>query len=240
MADTITAGPAFTKPEVGGSESTWGNKTNANWDASAAEFSKTYAGNPNGFVQGDYVGQELWDSVNQMTWSCKTPGNSSSAVWRETGGYPTDTKQPFVGAAAPPDWAIDATAAYNNAALRIVTAGSVATGGSIDFTSLFGGSTGAYILTTADLPAHVHGLGNHVHSMAHTHAYQGSQINNVSGVSGANFNANANAVADNTGQPSAANTGAATGNTDSAGSGGGHSHPIGALKYLDACICKHN
>jgi len=32
MADTLTPNYSFVKPEIGGSDDTWGNKTNDNWD----------------------------------------------------------------------------------------------------------------------------------------------------------------------------------------------------------------
>lgn len=242
MADQLTTGPGFTKPEVGGSDSTWGQKLNGNFDALAAEFTKTFAGNPNGFVAGNYVGQSLWDSVNQKEWRCKTAGNTGSAVWVDTGGFPTDTKQPFIGiAAAPEGWAIDTTSAYNNAALRIVnSAPGAVTGGSVNFTDLFGGATGSYTLLAADIPAHVHGLGSHTHTMAHTHTIQAVQSHNGDGPSGGpNTYAGPVQGAAVTSGVSTPNTGAASGNTDANVGGGGHSHSIGALKYIDAAICKH-
>jgi len=33
MADTITQGYSFVKPDPGGSDETWGEKLNANWDS---------------------------------------------------------------------------------------------------------------------------------------------------------------------------------------------------------------
>jgi hypothetical protein len=38
MADTFTANLSLTKPEIGGSTDTWGNKTSANWDTVDALF----------------------------------------------------------------------------------------------------------------------------------------------------------------------------------------------------------
>lgn len=49
-------------------------------------LTKSYAGNPNTNVAGDYVGQSCWDSTNKRMYYCTTTGVAASAVW-ETPQY---------------------------------------------------------------------------------------------------------------------------------------------------------
>jgi hypothetical protein len=166
-------------------------------------------------------------------------GTAMPAVLARSG-----TKLLFPGiATAPAGWSIDTTAAYEQAAIRVRTSASNGTGGSVDFTTAFAnGSTGAYALQLADLPAHSHDLGNHTHGMAHTHTYSKSHYNNTGGVSGANINPNSGEAdgAAATSGSSAANTGGpSTNSSGSTGSGGAHSHGLNlAVKYVDSCICE--
>lgn len=67
------------------------------------------------------------------------------------------TRMLFQQTAAPTGWTKETNAAYNDAAMRVVT-GTAATGGADAFTTHFGTSksTAGYTLATADIPAHTH------------------------------------------------------------------------------------
>lgn len=162
-------------------------------------------------------------------------GTAMPAVFARSG-----TRLLFPGiAAAPVGWTIDAAAANEQAALRVRSSASAATGGSVDFTTAFAnGSTGSYALQIADLPAHDHDLASHTHGMAHTHPY--TVVNGTVNVSQeAATPVYGSAGTTNTGTASAANTGTPSSNTSgSTGGGGAHSHGLSlAVKYVDSCIC---
>jgi hypothetical protein len=131
------------------------------------------------------------------------------------GGFPPGTVMLFVQTAAPTGWTKSTT--HDNKALRVVS-GSVGTGGSTAFTTVFAsrtasGSVGATTLTTAQIPSH-------------THAYD---------VVGAGFDSNASvsSTLDNSGG-SAAST--------ATGGGGSHTNSFTgsamdfAVQYVDVII----
>jgi len=71
--------------------------------------------------------------------------------------FAAGTRMLFQQTSAPTGWTKETSATYNDAALRIVT-GTAGTGGATAFTSVFvsGLSTGAFTLTTSEMPAHTH------------------------------------------------------------------------------------
>lgn len=162
-------------------------------------------------------------------------GTAMPAVLARSG-----TRLLFPGiATAPIGWTIDAAGANEQAALRVRSSASTATGGSVDFTTAFAnGSTGSYTLVAADIPAHTHDLAGHTHNMAHTHAYNQTAYGIV--VSQESVTpAGSGEFSTTTGASSATNTGGPSVNlSGSTGGDGAHSHGLSlAVKYVDSCIC---
>lgn len=162
-------------------------------------------------------------------------------------GAPAGTKLLFPATAAVPSgWSIDTTGAYDDAAIRVRTTGSVATGGATGFTTAFatGRSSNAYVLLTADIPSHQHTGAAHTHDLTdHTHSLGGAQSagpttagpggNTVAIQSGSGVTAGL------AGGPGSVATGStAPGNGGATGGGGGHSHGLPAfdVKYLDSVV----
>lgn len=94
---------------------------------------------------------------NGTAWVSQAPAGGQA--------FPSGTVMLFAQTAAPTGWTKDTTN-YNNSALRIVT-GSVSTGGTVDFSTVFvsnravtisslTGSAGATTLTTPQIPSHTH------------------------------------------------------------------------------------
>ena len=90
---------------------------------------------------------------------------SNGSAWVSSGNPPpfaSGTRISFQQTTAPTGWTKDTTAAINDSILRVVT-GSVASGGSVAFSTWNGQTaTGAHTLTTAQMPSHIHtgGSGN--------------------------------------------------------------------------------
>lgn len=132
-------------------------------------------------------------------------------TWKAAGGgssFPSGTRMTFNQTSAPTGWTKDAT--HNNKALRVVN-GTVGSGGSVDFSTLFGRTaTDAFTLTTAHMPSHAHG-GVYARSWE-----------------GATSSGNGYWLV----KPS-------TSSTENAGSGGAHSHTIDMrVKYIDLIIAQ--
>ena len=105
-----------------------------------------------------YYGIPAPGSSGNVLTSTGTAWSSSSAPSSFASGTVTIFKQ----TSAPTGWTKD-TSSNNDSALRCVT-GTVSTGGSVGFTTAFAsqavsgtiGTSGAYTLATADIPAHTH------------------------------------------------------------------------------------
>jgi len=176
------------------------------------------------FVAPGTVGNTL--TSNGTTWVSSTPSPEFTSGVRLT----------FNQTSAPTGWTKDTST--NNAAFRLVS-GSVGSGGSLDFTTLFAstgtvptgsvsissviGSAGATTLSTPQIPSHTH-----------TAAEPGSDINAGGSPGGAR---------------------ASLGNTGATGGGGSHTHPFSfssgsatfsgdainlAVKYVDLIIAQKN
>lgn len=78
-------------------------------------------------------------------------------TWKAAGGgssFPSGTRMLFQQTSAPTGWTKDAS--HNDKALRVVS-GTVGSGGSVDFSNLFGRTaTDAHTLTAAQMPGHGH------------------------------------------------------------------------------------
>lgn len=79
-----------------------------------------------------------------------------SRAGRKGAAFPAGTRMLFQQSSAPPGWRKDTT--HNDKALRIVS-GSVGSGGSVAFSTVFGRTaTDARTLTSAEIPAHSHAI----------------------------------------------------------------------------------
>ena len=129
------------------------------------------------------------------------------------GGFPSGTRMLFQQTAAPTGWTKQT--AYSNRALRVVS-GTVGFGGTNSFTTVFGSNkkTANHTLTVAQMPSH-------------SHQYYKSLSIKV-------FDASPK-------RQTVGNNPGLTNNTDSAGSGQGHSHGLTMnLRYVDVIIARKN
>lgn len=80
-------------------------------------------------------------------------------TWKAAGGgssFPSGTRMLFQQTSAPTGWTKDTS--HNDKALRVVS-GAVSSGGSVNFSTLFGRTaTDAHTLTISQIPAHGHGM----------------------------------------------------------------------------------
>lgn len=89
-------------------------------------------------------------------------GNSFVTIGPE---FPAGTRMSFQQTSAPAGWTKESAAAYNDAAVRIVTGSVTPTGGSAAFSTTFAsrtpsGTNAGHALTAAQLPAHTHFVSN--------------------------------------------------------------------------------
>lgn len=78
MTDTTNLG----LPLPADAELDWGTKWRAQNAKLELVFGTPYAGDPNGHVEGFFLGQPVIDKTNKRIWLCTTVGNTATAVWQ--------------------------------------------------------------------------------------------------------------------------------------------------------------
>lgn len=153
-------------------------------------------------------------------------------------GLVATTRMVFQQTAAPTGWTKDTT--HNNKAFRLVS-GTVSTGGSSPFTTVFGSAvaSSSYALTAADIPAHSHTFSGTTSSDgSHNHTYDKADP------SGSGAGGGGGAVCQGSNDSSSTSTNGAhthtySGTTSSVGSSGGHSHTVTlAVQYVDFIVAE--
>lgn len=125
------------------------------------------------------------------------------------GAFPSGTAMLFAQTAAPTGWTKSTT--HNDKALRVVS-GTASSGGTYTFSSTFAnGNTGAFTLSTSEMPSHSHNLYGNSTNAGGGYPYFGG---------------------------TAASVGVAT---NAQGGGGSHSHGLSlAVQYVDVIIATKN
>lgn len=184
----------------------FGTGTFAAWTISAT--SPSYATLPIATVAEAQAGTE----INMRQFSPSLIASAIAALAPQS--FAAGTVMLFVQSTAPTGWT--KSTAHNDKALRIVS-GTAGSGGTVAFSTAFAsGSTGAFTLSTAEMPSHTHTIGGtftNYQSAGSTQAGSGTAgfVNNTVTTSG------------------------------SSGSGGSHSHSLSlAVQYVDAIIATKN
>jgi hypothetical protein len=141
-------------------------------------------------------------------------------------------------ATAPTGWTKQTT--HNNKAFRLVT-GAASSGGSTTFSATYvNATTGSFALTSAHLPAHTHTWSATSSSDgAHSHTFERCQDAGIRPGTGGTVSGSVG-YGDNSGQSDTTGSGGAhshtlSGTSDSAGTGTGHTHTLDlAVQYVDA------
>jgi len=128
-----------------------------------------------------------------------------------SGAFPSGTVMLFVQTSAPTGWTKSTT--HDDKALRVVS-GTASSGGTYTFSSTFAnGNTGAFTLSTNEIPSHNHFVLGTSSSGAGSNGFQYYGDRSVSG----------------------------GGNTYNTGGGAAHSHSLSlAVAYVDVIICTKN
>lgn len=145
--------------------------------------------------------------------------------------FPKDTYLLFQQTTPPVGWTKVTTASYDNAAMRIVT-GSVGTGGSTGFTSVFTSRT----IAQANLPNVTLSYSGNTGGESHDHTHSYNDASNPGSVGTTGGGGIAETVSDTvrtTGGRSTGHTHAYSGNTSALGSGTAMDF---AVKYVDSIV----
>jgi len=150
---TLTNCTGYTYANLSGTVPTWNQDTTGKSAATDALNSATTVVNVSA-------------SPAPTTGQVLTATSSTTATWQTSsagGGFPSGTRMSFQQTSAPTGWTKDTTAAIDDSALRFVT-GTASSGGSVAFSTAFTsqavsgtvGTSGAFTLTSSEIPGHNH------------------------------------------------------------------------------------
>ena len=148
--------------------------------------------------------------------------------------FASGTVMLFRQTAAPTGWTKDTS--FNEHALRVTT-GTVGSGGTDNFTTVFGTgkTTGSHTLTTGEIPSHTHttdSQGAHTHTVGYGDGVTGGGLTLPTGVLNKAITTN----------HTSSNNGAHTHTAQATGGGGSHNHTLSNLnvKYCDIILASKN
>ena len=81
MAQTVLAKTGLRTYDSGDAPDLWGPGIKAGMVEFEARLGRTYAGDPNTHVEGNWYGQTCWDTTNLAMYECTLPGPAGTAVW---------------------------------------------------------------------------------------------------------------------------------------------------------------
>lgn len=175
MAVTLTPKLGLTQADKGDAVGTWVDLWNTDNLNTEARLATTFAGDPNGNVEGFYVGQQCYDTGSKKIFICTTVGIPAVAVWEDYIAIhgldfyslaPSGTilvwDQPV--AAIPSGWAL--ITGVENKVLGLTELDAVigTTVGSNSVTPVsqaagdhnHGGTTGGHAITISEMASHFH------------------------------------------------------------------------------------
>lgn len=168
-------------------------------------------------VQGGITVQATLSQITVIAPTATRSGNLLDA-------FASGTALVFNQTSAPTGWTKSST--HNDKALRVVS-GTVGSGGSTAFTSVFGAGkiTGSHVLAVSEMPSHDHGgatgTANTIGGLAWAHMNGGINIQVTAGSLDGTFDH--------------------THNISAQGGGGGHDHTLSLdIQYADVVICTKN
>lgn len=117
----------------------------------------TATGDPNGLVDANYIGQQVYDKTNNV-WYTATEvavATATATPWKRDGEFPSGTRQLFDQVSAPPGWSLATDTGDKLIRLATTATDGGGTGGTWTISGL---TVDGHALTINEMPAHNHDI----------------------------------------------------------------------------------